>query len=113
MHTLLILVSLALALGGSGICRHLLGRARAWDTRRAVQVAGLLLPALVLSVLAAVMTHFLSQICFLTSPPADVTLASGFSLVGVLGLTMALLLTGGRALALPWYLRQRTWEAPA
>ncbi len=64
MHTLLILFSLGLALCSSLLCVALLGMARSSRSRRALQGVGLFIPTLVLGLLALVMAHFVSQICF-------------------------------------------------
>ena len=113
MHTALIGLSILLAGAGSWCCARLLGRTTAWSSRRALQILGLLLPALVLSVLAAVLIHFVSQLCFLTAPPLDVTLTQALVTLGGLALGAGLLLNLLRMLLLPWQVRRRTWPAPA
>lgn len=113
MHTLLILSSLALALAACLLCAGLLGRARSEGSRRAVQVVGLLVPAVLLGLLTVLMAHFVSQVCFLSAPPADVAIAQGLSLIGATGIAVAIILNGARAVLLPVHLRRRTWEAPA
>lgn len=112
MHTLLIVASLALALAACLLCAGLLGRARSEGSRRAVQVVGLLIPAVLLGLLTVLMAHFVSQVCFLNSPPADVAIAQGLSFIGAAGIAVALTLNGARAVLLPVHLRRRTWDAP-
>lgn len=112
MHTLLILFSLGLALGGSLFCVALLGMARSAQSRRVLQGVGLFLPALVLGLLAAVMAHFLSQICFLTAPSLDLGIAQGISVIGAIGILTAIVMNVMRALLLPIHLQQHTWQGP-
>jgi hypothetical protein len=109
MHTALIGVSVLLAGIGSWLCATLLRRTITWSNRRTIQVLGLLLPAFVLSVLAAILIHFLAQACFLTAPPLDVALTQLLTTVGALGLAGGLLLNFLRTLLLPWQVRHRTW----
>lgn len=111
-HTLLILFSVGLALASSLLCVALLGMARSSRSRRALQGIGLGLPALVLSLLALVMAHFLTQICFQVAPSLDVGIARGISYVGAFVITAAIALNGLRALLLPVHLRRRTWRGP-
>ncbi len=113
MHTALIGLSVLLAGAGSWCCARLLGRTTAWPSRRALQLLGLLLPALVLSILVAVLIHFVSQMCFLTAPPLDVTLTQVLATLGGLVLAAGLLLNLLRTLLLPWQVRRHTWAAPA
>lgn len=113
MHTLLILSSLALALGACLVCLWLLRLARSSTSRRTVQLTGLLTPAVVLGLLAAMMVHFVSIMCFWAAPLADVVLAQVLSLVGAVGVILAVLLNGARAVLLPLHIRRCTWEAPA
>lgn len=112
MHTLLILSSLVLALVACLLCAGILGRARSEGSRRAVQVVGLLIPAVLLGLITLLMAHFVSQVCFLNAPPADVAIAQGLSLISAAGIGVALILNGARAVLLPAHLRRRTWEAP-
>ncbi|HMA35411.1 MAG TPA: M56 family metallopeptidase [Chloroflexia bacterium] len=109
MHTALIGVSVLLAGVGSWLCARLLAQATAWNSRRTLQLLGLLLPACVLSVLAAILIHFLAQVCFLTAPPLDVALTQLLIAVGALGLAGGLFLNLLRTLLLPWQVRHRTW----
>ncbi len=113
MHTLLILFSLGLALGGSLLCASLLRLTRSSRSRRALQGAGLLLPAVVLGLLTSVMVHFLSQLCFQMAPRLDAAVAQTLSIIGALGIMAAITLNGTRAVLLPVHLRRHTWQAPA
>src|SRR5207302_979803 len=112
MHILLILASLLIA-GFAGVfCLWLLGLAHSWDSRRSVQITGMLVPVMVLSILALTIIHFLSQVCWLVAPPMDVATTQAFSLAGAVAVVLAFLLNGMRAVLLPIHLRRRTWEAP-
>ena len=113
MHTLLILISLALALGGSLLCVGLLRVAHAPSSRHTLQLTGLLLPALVLGLLGSLLIHFFSQICFRTAPSLDIALTQSLFALGALGISVAVGLNLLRAALLPWHLRRRTWDAPA
>lgn len=112
MHTLLILFSLALALGACLLCLTLLRLARSSGSRRALQVVGMLVPVFVLALLVALMVHFLSQVCFLAAPPIDAALARGLFDVGAVGIAAAVVLNLARAVLLPVHLHRHTWEAP-
>ncbi len=113
MHTLLMLSAVALAGAGSLVCNRLLPRARAWDSRRALQVAGLLLPAALFGLLIAVATEFVCEVCFRITPPTDLLLSLSFAGVGVAGLVGAVILNSLRLVMLTRHLRGRTWSAPA
>src|SRR5438128_3078896 len=107
MHTLLILASLGMALAGCLVCMALLRVAHSSSSRRALQLAGLLFPVFVLGLLATLMIHFLSQACFLTSPPVDMALSKGLLAIGVVGILVAISLNLLRAVLLPLHLRRR------
>ncbi len=112
MHTLLILASLTLALAGCLVCMALLRVAHSSSSRRALQLAGMLFPVFVLGLLATLMVHFLSQACFLTSPPVDMALSKSLLVIGTLGIVIAVALNLLRAMLLPLHLRRKTWDAP-
>ncbi|HEX8598642.1 MAG TPA: M56 family metallopeptidase [Chloroflexia bacterium] len=113
MHTLLIAVSLLLALGGSLACVWLLRFACALITRRLVALAGLLIPALSVVLLSVFTAHFLAHVCFLAAPPLDVAITQALIGVGALGLAIAFTLNVLRATLLPIQMKRRSWEAPS
>lgn len=113
MHTLFILVSLALALAACTACTALLRLARSPSSRRIIEVAGLFIPTLGLTLLGVLTAHFITNVCFLSSPPADAVVTQVATTAGVVGMSAALLLNLARAIALPLKLNLSTWEAPA
>ncbi len=112
MHTLLVLASLLIAGFAGVLCIRLLGLVRSWGSRRSVQITGMLIPVIVLSILALTVVHFISQVCWWGAPPMDVAITQAFSLVGAVAVVLAFLLNAMRAALLPLHLRRRTWEAP-
>ncbi len=113
MHTLLILLALSLAGLGSLVCHRLQRPAHSWADRHTLQLAGLGLPVIVLSLLGGTLVHFVSQLCFQMAAPLDVTLTTNLAGLGLAGLVGAILLNSLRVLLLPWYIYRRTWAAPA
>src|SRR5438477_1940053 len=112
MHTLLVFASLLIAGLAGYFCLRLLRVVRSWDSRRSVQITGMLIPVIVLSILALTLIHFLSQVCWWMAPPMDVAITQAFSMAGAVAVALAFLLNGMRAALLPLHLRRRTWEAP-
>src|SRR5438093_1002957 len=110
MHAMLIVLALALAWFGGIVCIRLLRSTQTWDSRRLVQLTGMLLPLSVLSMLAFSLAHFLPLVCFQGSPPADVAATGGLAIAGGLVGVAAFILNALRAALLGFYLRRRTWE---